>query len=385
MVSMDFIEALPKSENRDTILVVVDKLTKYAYFIPLIHPYTALVVAKAFLNIVYKLHGMPRGIISDRDKVFTSQVWQDLFKLSGMKLHMSTAYHPQTDGQTERVNGCLETYLRCMCSHQPSKWSEWLPLAEWWYNTGHHSLGVTPFEALYGYKPPAPTVTNFETGVSPTVLEWKRDREHMLRVLRERLQEAQNRMKQNADRRRIDKEYTEGEMVYLKLQPYRQNSLAKRKNHKLTSKYYGPFEILQRVGPVAYRLQLPEDTAVHPVFHVSQLKKGIPAQVQAGKEGLLARENEESQVLSEQAEEGLPVAGEGLLPNQSERVRKGKSTAWEDDQLQEEPVKILERRLMKVGNEARTQVLVQWNNRGPKHTSWEDYWELKERYPGLDP
>ncbi len=93
---MDFIEALPKSEGRDN-LVVVDKLTTYAHFIPLTHPYTTLVVAKAFLNTVYKLHGMPKGIISDRDKVFTSQVWQDLFKLSGVELHMRTTYHPQTD------------------------------------------------------------------------------------------------------------------------------------------------------------------------------------------------------------------------------------------------------------------------------------------------
>lgn len=130
-ISMDFVEALPKSEGKDTILVIVDRLTKYAHFISLLHPYTAQEVARAFLDTVYRLHGLPRGIVSDRDKVFTSQIWQDLFKLLGVKLQMSTVYHPQTDGQTERVNRCVETYLRCMTFQYPHRWHKWLSLAEW--------------------------------------------------------------------------------------------------------------------------------------------------------------------------------------------------------------------------------------------------------------
>ncbi len=116
---MDFIEALPLSKGKNTILVVVDKLTKYAHFNSMAHPYTTQDVAKVFFDSIYKLHGLPEGIISDRDKIFTSHFWQDLFKLMGVRLQMSTAYHPQLDGQTERVNRCLETYLRCMCSQQP--------------------------------------------------------------------------------------------------------------------------------------------------------------------------------------------------------------------------------------------------------------------------
>jgi transposase InsO family protein len=97
---------------------------------------------------------MPKFIISDRDKVFTSEVWQELFMLTETTLNMSSAYHPQTDGQTERFNQCLETYLRCMVHACPSKWSQWLPLAEYWYNTTYHSaLGKTPFEVLYAYSP----------------------------------------------------------------------------------------------------------------------------------------------------------------------------------------------------------------------------------------
>jgi transposase InsO family protein len=113
-----------------------------------------LIVAQHFLNHVYKLHGLPSVIISDRDKVFTSALWKELFRLTETTLNMSSAYHPQTDGQTERLNQCLETYLRCMVHACPSKWAKWLSLAEYWYNTTYHSaLGKTPFEVLYAYPP----------------------------------------------------------------------------------------------------------------------------------------------------------------------------------------------------------------------------------------
>lgn len=141
-VSLNFIEGLPKSKTFNTILVVIDKFSKYAHFahfIPLAHPYTALTVAQAYLNNVYKLHGLPQVIISDRDRMFTCAVWQELFRLTDTTLNMSSAYHPQTDGQTERLNQCLGTHLRCMINDCPSKWSRWPALAEYWYNTTYHS------------------------------------------------------------------------------------------------------------------------------------------------------------------------------------------------------------------------------------------------------
>jgi len=112
-LSMDFIEGLPKSEGFSVILVVVDRLTKFAHFIPVKHPYTANSIAQLFLDNVVKLHGLPSTIVSNRDTIFLSKFWKELFKLYRVNLHLSTAYHPQSDGQTKRVNQCVEMYLRC--------------------------------------------------------------------------------------------------------------------------------------------------------------------------------------------------------------------------------------------------------------------------------
>jgi hypothetical protein len=154
-ISMDFIEGLPFFQGYSVIWVIVDRLTKYAHFIPLKHPYTAEKLAQVFMNQLFKLHGMPQLIISYRDSTFTSKFWTEVFKLQGVFLSFSTAYHPQSDGQSEAVNKYVENYLRCMVGDKPKEWVTWLHLSEYCYNTAfHHSTKITPFEALYGYSPP---------------------------------------------------------------------------------------------------------------------------------------------------------------------------------------------------------------------------------------
>lgn len=196
VITMDFIEGLPSSKKFDCILVVVDKLTRYAHFLALSHPFIALTVAHTFMDNIYKLHGMPLSIVSDRDKIFTSKLWQELFKLSGVQLRMSTAYHPQTDDQTERVNQCLETYLHCFVHACPKDWYSWLSLSEFWYNTCFHtSLQTTPFKALNGHD-----LTHFcltpDSAISVSDLSsWVEQCSLMTELLKQHLLRAQQRMK----------------------------------------------------------------------------------------------------------------------------------------------------------------------------------------------
>jgi hypothetical protein len=149
---MDFITGLPKSTKKnDAIMVMVDKLSKSTHFVPIKSTCKAIDIANIFMKEIFRLHGMPREIVSDRDTKFTSSFWKSLMAGFETKLLFNIAYHPQTDGQTERVNQILEDMLRMHVMHQPKKWEDYLPLVEFSYNNGYQeSLKMSPFEALYG-------------------------------------------------------------------------------------------------------------------------------------------------------------------------------------------------------------------------------------------
>jgi hypothetical protein len=215
-ISMDFIAGLPKSGNKSVIMVVFDHLSKYAHLCALQHPFREATLDQRFMDQVFKLHGMPHSIVSDHDPTFTGNFWQELFKLQGTQLHLSTAYHPQTDGQTEVVNKCLETYLRCFSSENQNQWAQWLPLVEWWYNTSYHTATrMTPFEAVYGQKPPS--VLSCLSGVLKVqaVKKMLTVRESILRTLKENFFMAQNHMKQQAYQVRSEHQFAEGDHLFL--------------------------------------------------------------------------------------------------------------------------------------------------------------------------
>ena len=343
-LSLDFVTGLPSSQGYTTILVVVDRFSKASHFGALPTPHSAYKVATLFLDMVCKHHGFPRSLVSDRDPIFVSKFWRELFRLSGTKLRMSTAYHPQTDGQTEVLNRSLEQYLRAYVHTQPSNWYRFLSLAEWSYNTSLHSaIGMTPFEAVYG-KPP-PKIADYLRGQSSNdaVDSLLSTRIQIHDQLTRRLHRAQERMKLTADKHRRDVSFTIGDWVYVRLRPYRQTSIAPTYS-KLAKRFYGPFQILECIGPVAYKLLLSESSRIHPVFHVSLLKSHHDP-LPASPASLPVNSNDNHPVV-------LPFA---ILD-------------WKLDSSVTPPVK---------------RVLVQWEGLPPEDASWE-LWDELRTLPNLE-
>ncbi|KAH0642114.1 hypothetical protein KY290_033714 [Solanum tuberosum] len=267
-IFMDFIKGLPMSRNNEVVLVVMDRMTEYAHFIALSHPYTTVTIADA------------------------------LFKLLGTQLNYGTAYDPQSDGQTEQVNRCLENYLRCMTANRPTQQSHWLPAAEWWFNTNFHtSLQCTPFEDLYGYSPPQVSIGPLLETMVPAADDAVMRRQQWIQLLKDNLSKAQERMKFYADKKRSEREFQK--TFKTELQAYRE---------------------IAKVGNVPYKFELPPpDSKIHSVFHVSLLKKKV----------------------------GEKVVVQTNLP-----------TTGEDGQFQVKPVAILQRQQIKRNNVAVVKVLV---------------------------
>lgn len=272
-VTMDFIVQLPVTQQKnDAIVVFVDKLTKRAHFQPTTTTVTAPGVAEIFFNTIFRYHGIPKVIISDRDVKFTSKFWKALFKQMDTKLSMSTAFHPQTDGQTERMNQTLEQMLRIYSNYKQDNWDQLLPAVEFAYNNSKQlSTNYTPFELDCGQNPLTPTTINLPSQVAAAddfLTEWN----NAMKIATDNLTIAQTQQAKYANRHRKYQVFQIGEKVLLSSQNIKDAVERNRPSKKLTPKYYGPFEISEIISETAYKLQLPTSWRIHPVFHISLLK-----------------------------------------------------------------------------------------------------------------
>ncbi|WVZ89832.1 hypothetical protein U9M48_036188 [Paspalum notatum var. saurae] len=261
-IHMDFIVGLPRTQKGyDSIWIIIDRFTKSAHFIPMKIIYHTKTYAELYIARIVSLHGVPRTITSDRGSVFVSRFWEQLQTALGTNLIHSSAYHPQTSGQVERVNQILEDMLRACALTYSTKWDDCLPLVEFAYNNSYQkSLDMAPFEALYGER-----VT-----FGPDLVT---QAEEQVKFIHDNLKRAQSRQKSYSDKRRRPLIFEKDDHVYLRVSPMKGVHRFGVKG-KLAPRYIGPFKITEQCGQVAYRLELPPHlAAAHDVFHVSQLKK----------------------------------------------------------------------------------------------------------------
>ncbi|GJW15151.1 putative reverse transcriptase domain-containing protein, partial [Tanacetum coccineum] len=346
-ITMDFIMKLPKSsQGYDTIWVIVDRLTKSAIFVPMRENDPMERLARMYLKEVVTRHEIPVSIICDRDPRFALNFWRSLQKALGTNLDMSTAYHPQTDGQSERTIQTLEDMLRACVIDFGNGWVKHFPLVEFSYNNSYHaSIKAAPFEALYGRKCRS-LVCWAEVGeVQLTGPEIVQETTEKVIQIKQRIQAARDRQKSYADLKRKPMEFQVGDRVMLKVSPWK-GVVRFGKRGKLNPRYVGPFKVLAKVGAVSYKLELPQELSrVHNTFHVSNLKKCY-------------------------ADEPLAVPLDGLHI---------------DDKLHfvEEPVEIMDREVKRLKQSRIPIIKVRWNSkRGPEFT-WEREDQFRKKYPHL--
>ena len=346
-ITMDFVTGFPRTVGRyDAIWVIVDRLTKIAHFIPLRIETSGRELADLFLKYQFKYHGCSRNIISDRDPRFTSHFWESFQEAMGTKLRFSTAHHPQTDGQSERTIQTLEDMLRsCALSFRDS-WINHLYLVEFAYNNSYHSsIGMSPQEALTGQQCRTPLWWGPAGTYSPTGPQMLEEVTEKTKVVLSRLKSAQERQKKYADVHRRPLEFSEGEHVWLRVSPVR-GVHRFGVSGKLSPRYIGPFQIMRRVGPVAYELALPPALdRVHPVFHVSQLRR--------------------------------------YVRDPSHCIDHSDLHVQEDLSYQEEPMQILDRKEQQLRSKVVKLVLVKWGRHSTKEATWEHEGSIREKYPEL--
>ena len=274
-VSMDFITGLPNVDGYDAILTVVCTLTKQSHFIPCSKTINSRQLARSFLNNVYRLHGLPRFLIGDRDTRYTSTFFRSLMADLRTTLSLSTAYHPQSDGNTERVHRTIEQILRSFVHEDHYEWLTNLPLAEFAYNNNvHSSTGYSPFESNYGFSPRTPLNLIEPPVDSDQTPKESDDYLHRLltvhKLITEQLRISKEKQKHHADKRFKPMEFNVDDYVLLSTQNLK---MLDNPSKKFKKRFIGPYLITKKISSQAYELKLPSTMKVHPVFHISLLKE----------------------------------------------------------------------------------------------------------------
>ncbi|KAL0159060.1 hypothetical protein M9458_047136, partial [Cirrhinus mrigala] len=271
---VDFATDLPNSEGNTCVLVIVDRFSKSCKLVPLKGLPTAIETAEQLFHQVFRHFGFLEEIVSDRGPQFISHVWKAFFKLLGVSVNLSSGYHPQTNGQTERKIQELGRYLRTYCHEDQHSWSRFLPWAEYAQNSlRQDTTGLTPFQCVLGYQPPLFPWTEEPSNV-PAVDHWFRESERVWNSAHHHLQRAVHRHKDFTDaRRRAAPIYQPGDQVWLSTRDLR----LRLPRRKLSPRYIGPFHILRQINKVTFQLQLLSRYRIHPTFHVSPLKPFSPS------------------------------------------------------------------------------------------------------------
>jgi hypothetical protein len=348
-ICMDFIVGLPNtSRHHDSIWVIMDRFTKTAHFLPVHTTHRTEKYAEIYIDQIVHLHGIPRTIVSDRGAPFVARFWEQLHESLGTHVIRSSAYHPQTDGQTERVNQILEDMLRACVLHYGKDWDKCLSLAEFSYNNIYQSsLKMAPFEALYGTR--CRTPLNWSQAGEREIFgpDLVLEAEEKVRVIKKNLAAAQARQKSYHDKRRKPLQFGRGDHVYLKVSPTKGVQRFGIKG-KLAPRYIGPYEIKETCGPVAYQLKMPPHmSVVHDVFHVSQLRKCVR----------------------------LPTE---VLPEPKVEIEP-------DLSYQEHPVKVLDQKERSTRARSIRMYKVQWSHHSVEEATWEMEDFLRSRFPDFLP
>ena len=346
-ITMDFVVGLPLTRRKhDSVWVVVDRLTKSAHYLPVRTDYSLDKLAELYIKEIVRLHGIPISIISDRDPRFTSRFWGKLQEALGTRLNFSTAFHPQTDGQLERVIQIMEDMLRSCVIDYEGSWDRHIPLVEFVYNNSFQSsIGMAPYEALYGRKCRTPLCWTELSEKKVIGHDLIQETEEKVKMIRERLKVANDRQKSYDDMKRKDIRYEIGEKVFLKVSPWKK-VMRFGKNGKLSPRFIGPYEVIEKVGPVAYRLALPPELEkIHSVFYVSMLRR---------------YRSDPSHVVSSETIELRP-----------------------DLTYEEESVEILAREVKELRSKKIPLVKVLWRNHKTEEATWESEETMRQQYPKL--